>query len=953
MAAINHASSPAPNGLPNASPARGTAQPLPHIDDVTAAPRDIDGNQSIKKLLEQCESSLKTAELMREFNKDVQALKGYLRSYIIAVQTIEGHRDYAEIQHNQSSQLHKKHIALLQQIKGLWPQYDGIKKKIIENNRVTGVQRSVPRPSSASSSSSHSNVTVKPSNQPLDGASPAPARKPEVRPKPQALHGNALKSNHARASSASSDLLAARFAKLQGPAASPGQDPRIKTHAFAHPLKPVGPREMPPGQLKRPTIGIDSSVPSLPQMPNAIYSPARGNMSEESVRMPSSTPRGFSRTGSSTSTSCSPSASSLPPSKDYFTPVYSNSITSEPAAPTNGILKESSAASSPRHSVDLAKRTIVAEELFKAMKTKNILIIDIRSREQFDDSHIMSRSIICIEPDILTRPDLNADDIAESLVLSPGQDQILFERRDEFDLVVFYDDTSKGYPVVARTADEIAIMSLHRALVHLSYARELKQTPLLLKGGLEAWADLLGPQGLESTRDSSTNAASLRINRTKSKYRARPMAPDDVRAWQEKLRTEEMEKAASTEHYRTTEDFLRRFPEVSREPEDMSSTPASELPRQPAGPPRPTKPLEYQPVRHAVEGLPAPLTQPKPAVSRPNHSGNAISSDPLDGVSNRDAGAQVASARTTKPFDQMTTKKERNYTRSITTHDKSKEVLGDSQQHDAHEFMSFVLDELDRETNRQRHVLALDLDKPLDMRNKSVLDGALEYWSKYCDSSRSISDQHCGLMEVQSVCCQTCKTTTYRWGVIKQLVLYLNERDAHDRELTLQKLIRRYTAPEELTGFHCDACRAGDRTATIQRAFPRMPALLLVTIQRYGISRQSKIMAEVTWDLDTLDMAPFHPRPNSVPDKMRTDDKAFMGPFKYECVAVVEHYGDTTNSGHYTAYVRDPRTHGSAWLYCDDSRITKANLQGHHANKVFRDGSRTPYVALFRMKSGA
>lgn len=645
------------DGRDGGAPQPGAA-PLPHIDDITAAPKDIDPNQSLKRLLELSEASLRSAEMSREFKRPANALQDYIRASIIAVRVIQHHQDYPTMQHNRGSDLQRKHNALLKQIHGLYEVYDGVKADIREDNRRTGVKPKTSRPASSNGSTS-GDQAASPRHTQTNGeqhtslhASPGKGKPaPSPKPKPQALHGNALKGTHGRSPSTSNvanDLLAARFAGLRGPQSSPGQDPRIKTHSFAPAAKPAGPRAMPPSQ--KPKVGLDSSVPSLPKLPEAIYSPVRGNMSEESARMPTSTPRGpFSRTSSSASLPGSPGGANQPPRRDYFTPVVANSISAEPSSIGRPSTDLSSAVSSPKRSLDLSPRELIdAEELYHSMKDKGtVLIIDIRPREDFDEGHIMSSSTICIEPNILARDNLSADNVAESLIISPNQEQSLFERRNEYDLVVIYDQGSEEVPKFPRGQDEMAIASLFRALIHLNYGRELKQPPRLLKGGIDSWIELMGPGSLQATSAATSKTAQLRrsaMGRRKSKYRVTPMKVDDIRAWQETVK-HDMENASSPSLYRTTEDFVRRYPAVSVEPETMTS---------PAAPAKPDRETQRNVLhrQHGVGDLPPPLERPAPAVARPSHSGLSMGADDQSTYSDTNGASQQGVGRASKSPDQ-------------------------------------------------------------------------------------------------------------------------------------------------------------------------------------------------------------------------------------------------------------------------------------------------------------
>lgn len=568
---------------------------LPHVEDITAFPRDIDANQSIKRLLEMAELSFRSAETSRDFKRPGTALKDFIKAFYICVIIIQAHHDYPSLQSNWA-ELRRKHTSLTKQINALYPTYERIKQDITEDNVRTGAKptgsaaTATPRATGIAQTNSNTALSS-PDRQTINMATSQQNRqslppldfqrkiRPVVQPKPEALHGNVIRNGHGRSSSSTpglaQDSLALRIAALRGPQPSPGQDPRIKTHPLVQ-QKPSGPREMPP--TNKPKIGIVSSIPSLPKMPDAIYSPVRGTISEEAAKLPSSTPRGlFSRTGSSTSLTSNTSAPTQQSYRDYFPPNQSSATTRSPSVDRLPLTQ--GPVTSSRPSLDIPSgETITAQTLYELMKSRgSILIMDLRSREDFDEGHIMSTLTICIEADILTRDSPSCDQISESLVLSPNQEQLAFDRRNEYDLVVFYDEDSESIPRPPRNAADRAIVSMYRALVHLNYGRDLKQPPRLLKGGLNAWVDLLGPSSLQSTSSSSAKTAQLRLGnqealqRRKSKYIAKPMKPDDVKAWQQTVNQDDIENASSPSLYRSTEDFIRRYPAVSLEQESMIS----------------------------------------------------------------------------------------------------------------------------------------------------------------------------------------------------------------------------------------------------------------------------------------------------------------------------------------------------------------------------------------------
>lgn len=319
---------------------------------------------------------------------------------------------------------------------------------------------------------------------------------------------------------------------------------------------------------------------------------------------------------------------------DYFAPTQSYSNSTMPPVPPGNPLRIPEG------------NTISPEELFQAMKCKGLmLVIDVRVREDFNEGHIMSSSTICIEPSILLREDASADEICDSLVLGPTQEQTLFEQRHKFDLIVLYDQDSDELPSAPRNSDDLAIMSLHRALVSYSYGKELKNPPKLLKGGIDAWIDLMGSSSLQTaavvaSRLARTDQVGRRPDvhqRRRSKYEIKPLKPDDVKVWQDTLKKKDDE--ASMGFIRTTEDFLRRFPPVLNEQESMTSPVRSD--------PKPEYGLSNK--VDLYTDLPTPPTRPAPALPRPSYSKSAQTTDDNDLYGHSKATAGRVQQRPAEP----------------------------------------------------------------------------------------------------------------------------------------------------------------------------------------------------------------------------------------------------------------------------------------------------------------
>ncbi|SLM36977.1 ubiquitin c-terminal [Lasallia pustulata] len=498
--------------------------------------------------------------------------------------------------------------------------------------------------------------------------------RPEVQPKPDSLHGHTLTTNGSIGSSPA-EALAERFASLR---AAPGtstisgttQDRGNHNDQTFINLTPstqftsttsagtsfapsqtisvlsilpssgrlLGPRDMPPPPNvppHPPKIRLDTRTStSFPQVPSPAYNPARNLQTPASIPPPRSSARSMLGTGGRYAQNMS-SASTPAPGTDgqsYFP----------------SINEDISSASAEADPADLPNATAVTViELFHRLRTYSVLLIDVRGREEFDQGHIFANSIICIEPLSLSSR-MSAQELEERLVLSPEKELSLFERRNEFDLVVYYDQRTSSTRFLKDPpgqTDAPALRALHDTICDFDYYRELRRPPAVLLGGLDAWIDLVGNQSLQmsntaalmgltsarrSARGSGRPIGRVPIASSNSSLEVRkrrlrelnPLDAEEEKAWLEQAHNEgvdstEYERAGSdgdtdslrsypdeplSPPVRSYEDFLRRFPETSAIQQSMVSA----VPLPPA---------------RAAPTLPSIPARPPPAVPRPSYSG--------------------------------------------------------------------------------------------------------------------------------------------------------------------------------------------------------------------------------------------------------------------------------------------------------------------------------------------
>ncbi|KZT67329.1 cysteine proteinase [Daedalea quercina L-15889] len=193
-----------------------------------------------------------------------------------------------------------------------------------------------------------------------------------------------------------------------------------------------------------------------------------------------------------------PSSTPIPPTIDTFN--------SRPASPARFPLSPTV----PQKQMDVPVTTsLFPRTLMEYNKRPNfkVLLLDVRTREEFEREHIKTDTVVCIEPSVLLRSDVTADSIENALVIAPRGEQVLFSNRDKFDVVGIYDDSSETFGDA-----NSPLSTLTHAIYEIAFRKFLKHPPVLLVGGLQAWkreygeAELARGEGSTAKNPGSTSS---------------------------------------------------------------------------------------------------------------------------------------------------------------------------------------------------------------------------------------------------------------------------------------------------------------------------------------------------------------------------------------------------------------------------------------------------------------
>jgi ubiquitin carboxyl-terminal hydrolase 8 len=557
------------------------------------------------------------------------------------------------------------------------PQYHAIEPETTRPSSQGSAVPSILQPGNTMSTSSNGPISpsVPSSLQPA-----SPKSRPIVKPKPDNLHGKslserfaALRMNGASPHPGESGELADPNELLRMPSPSSFQPVKSTngvyndTNALS---KPAGPRPMPTssnllsnGPSLPPKLPIDTNIAnSFPRAPSPAYSPARNMQTPSSINPPRTSARSMVGTGGRAASV----ASARPPNGDYDSTSY---------FPRNG--NQASLDGSRRKGVVglSLERTVTADKLFDFLKMYDILLIDVRSRPEFDGGHIDSSSVICVEP-LQLRPGISAMDIESSLSISPDAEETMFSSRSKYDFVVFYDQSTSNpsYMHAPRTEHEESLRVLHDALVEYNIEAPLKNPPMLLDGGIDAWVDLLGQASLQTshthvgrpTRRSISHTPSMANSLLVGRRRHRewnPLNAEEERQWLERARTEsvsmppipdlsgrisvddipEESPQDDAAFYRSRDDFLRRYPSVSLEQESMVVPQRYDSQMISPPPSRPVSQQMYVSAPNAPFNPEMPI-RPAPAAPRVSYSGahDRNAHQPFNNVRNKNLAPYIS-----------------------------------------------------------------------------------------------------------------------------------------------------------------------------------------------------------------------------------------------------------------------------------------------------------------------
>jgi len=225
-------------------------------------------------------------------------------------------------------------------------------------------------------------------------------------------------------------------------------------------------------------------------------------------------------------------------------------------------------------------------------------------------------------------------------------------------------------------------------------------------------------------------------------------------------------------------------------------------------------------------------------------------------------------------------------------------------QHDSHEFLTFLLDQLHEGMAEEVNIEILR-PAPTNPREKAIT-AALEAWKSLFGKNYSpLTEMIYGLMRV-SLTCTKCGTCIDKWETFNCLKLPIPKTmDLSGSRPTIQSMLTEELQEEQIEGYACEKCSPERPTVIRKCSIWRLPRMMVLSLKRFTYDGR-KIHTPIQFDAnEILNFQQYFSADSPEPSQTQ----------KYECFATVDHHG-VAGGGHYTAQTKSPLT--SAWHQFDD-----------------------------------
>lgn len=222
-------------------------------------------------------------------------------------------------------------------------------------------------------------------------------------------------------------------------------------------------------------------------------------------------------------------------------------------------------------------------------------------------------------------------------------------------------------------------------------------------------------------------------------------------------------------------------------------------------------------------------------------------------------------------------------------------------QHDSHEFLTFLLDQLHEGMAEEVNI---EINRPTPVTEQDyAIQQALEAWKRLFGKQYSpFTEMIYGLLRV-TMTCESCKNKSNTWEPFNCLKLPVPAQS--ETPVTIESMLKEEFKAETIEGYACEKCSPVRTTATRQPSLWRLPRMMSLVLKRFTPDGR-KVYTNFTMPPEQSLLFKEYFSPDS-PEPSQQQ--------AYECFATVDHHG-SSGGGHYNAQAKSPLT--EKWHLFDD-----------------------------------
>ncbi|GAA5873839.1 hypothetical protein JCM8547_008617 [Rhodosporidiobolus lusitaniae] len=267
-----------------------------------------------------------------------------------------------------------------------------------------------------------------------------------------------------------------------------------------------------------------------------------------------------------------------------------------------------------------------------------------------------------------------------------------------------------------------------------------------------------------------------------------------------------------------------------------------------------------------------------------------------------------------------------------------------TEQHDAQEFLGFLLDGLHEDCNYVIHKpppVEMTPEREHDLETLPAQIMSEREWQIYKMRNDSFIVQGFQGQFRNQLRCLTCQKTSTTYNTFMPLSVPIPGGRGISK-VSLMACLEQFVRDEILDkddAWFCPRCKK-NRKAVKKLSLSKLPPILVIHLKRFSFHGpfSDKIETQVQYPLSGLDLTAFVPPP--LMDQRSGASSTSASPkYVYDLFGVTNHYGNLS-SGHYTAFVRS----GREWFNIGDSKVTPCD-----PNVV--QSAKSAYILYYAMRT--